>query len=312
MIIKCVAFFWVGNNIDIPSIYVKSIRLIYGDNIIIFQLTDHNTVEVEGIDKVLRNKLSKNIMVARLEAYSMNNFNNEHVLFTDADSLMINKYNIFNVDDIMLLPRLHSFKMNPNFPEYYPEFVDKNSDLDNQLLNNFNNFNSYEPKNHVSAEIFEKSTNPFDDGDDDDFADEIDCGNPPHASEVTPVVVPIVISSIEKKKGPPLVFPKKTYEIPSEQRISKYPRTKSAQLPPNFYELCETLGYNPAAFQQVFHENRCDIDSAINAMKEKVILAFNQGSSLQSIWSPPINVKVCKINFLILLIVKFVIYHINN
>jgi hypothetical protein len=127
MIIKCVAFFWVGNNIDIPSIYVKSIRLIYGDNIIIFQLTDHTTVEVEGIDKVLRNKLSKNIMVARLEAYSMINFNNEHVLFTDADSLMINKYDIFNVDDIILLPRSHSFKMNPNFPEYYPEFIDKNS-----------------------------------------------------------------------------------------------------------------------------------------------------------------------------------------
>ena len=192
-------------------------------------------------------------------------------------------------------------EINDNRNDFNPnendKFVDKNSDLDNQKQDNFNNFNSYEPKYHVSAEIFGKSTNPFDDGDDNDFADEIDCGNPPHASEVTPVVVPLVISSIEKKKGPPLVFPKKTYEIPSEQKISKSPRTKSAQLPPNFYELCETLGYNPAAFQQVFHENRCDMDSALNAMKEKVILAFNQGSSFQSIWSPPINVKVCKIKF---------------
>ena len=127
MIIKCVAFFWVGNNTIIPSIYVKSIRLIYGDSILIFQLTDYYTVEVEGVDKVLRNKLSKNIMVARLEAYSMINNNNEHILFTDADSLMINKFEIINVDDIILLPRTHNFVLNPNYPEYYPEFLNKSS-----------------------------------------------------------------------------------------------------------------------------------------------------------------------------------------
>ena len=103
---------------------------------------------------------------------------------------------------------------------------------------------------------------------------------------------PTMVSSYKsyKTNGFPLVFPNssKPIVIPPVQKISKSPDLKMSKLPPNFYELCGTLGYNPTAFQQVFHENRCDIDSALNAMKEKVILAFNQGSSLQSIWKFPL------------------------
>ena len=98
---------------------------------------------------------------------------------------------------------------------------------------------------------------------------------------------PTIVSSYKsyKSNGSPLVFPNSSKPIdPPVQKISKPPEVKISNLPPNFFELCGTLGYNPAAFQQAFHENRCDMDSALNAMKEKVILAFNQGSSFQSIW----------------------------
>ena len=65
-----IAFFWVGKTVAAPSLLVKSILYIYRDKPPkIFHLTDQITPEIEGVTATIRQKLSKDIMVARLEAY---------------------------------------------------------------------------------------------------------------------------------------------------------------------------------------------------------------------------------------------------
>ena len=65
-----IAFFWVGKTVAAPSLLVKSILYIYKDKPPnIFHLTDQKTPEIEGVTTTIRQKLSKDIMVARLEAY---------------------------------------------------------------------------------------------------------------------------------------------------------------------------------------------------------------------------------------------------
>ena len=120
-----IAFFWTGSNIVIPQYYVDSIRLVQGKDIEILQLSDQNTPEITGVDCVIRNKLSTPIMLARLEAYSQVELDDNYTFFTDADSLLINRLNIKLSEDILLSRRLIDFPINANYPEYYEEFEGK-------------------------------------------------------------------------------------------------------------------------------------------------------------------------------------------
>ena len=60
-----IAFFWIGSETLIPELFVKSIRLVYGDNVEIFQLTNTDTSSVKGVSKVYRYELPEDLMMAR-------------------------------------------------------------------------------------------------------------------------------------------------------------------------------------------------------------------------------------------------------
>ena len=122
-----IAFFWVGENIEIPNTLVKSIRLIMGNNVNVVQLTNHMTKEVNKVDAVKRYELPKAIMLARLMAYSKFENETQYTFFCDADSIFINKLVVpkDTVKNILLAPRLQDGKINHNYPEFYEEFVGK-------------------------------------------------------------------------------------------------------------------------------------------------------------------------------------------
>ena len=105
------AFFWVGEDISIPSYLVQSIRFIYGDDVTILQLSDSTTPRINGVTEVLRKNLSKFIMLARLEAYTLVD-SKDTTCFLDADSLLINKIKLpsFSNKKAMLTERDSSYK----------------------------------------------------------------------------------------------------------------------------------------------------------------------------------------------------------
>ena len=119
-----IAFFWVGKTVATPTLLVKSINLIYGQNQPkIYHLTNKNTPIIDGVTDTIRSDLSKEIMVARLEAYKNFPFNGKHTFFCDADSLFINKLNLKNfTDHIYLSVRTENSFINS---EGYPEFENK-------------------------------------------------------------------------------------------------------------------------------------------------------------------------------------------
>ena len=119
-----IAFFWVGKTVAAPSLLVKSILYIYKDEPPnIFHLTDQITPEIEGVTATIRQKLSKEIMVARLEAYRNFPYNDKLTFFCDADSLLINKLKLIHLtDDIYLTLRKENAYVNS---EGYPEFKNK-------------------------------------------------------------------------------------------------------------------------------------------------------------------------------------------
>ena len=117
-----VAFFWIGNDVSIPTYLVQSIRLVGGSEIEIIQLTDLTTPSIPEVNRVSRHTLSESIMIARLQAYSRLDGSNDFTYFCDADSIFINPPHIESGTDILLCPRIENFKINPHYPEYYPEF----------------------------------------------------------------------------------------------------------------------------------------------------------------------------------------------
>ena len=122
-----IVFFWIGEKVEIPQVLVNSIRLVMGDEINVVQLTNNSTNSVEGVNEVKRFDLSNQIMIARLEAYSLYMPQTENTFFCDADSIFINKLKLpeINTKKIFLSPRKKDFNMNHSFPEYYEEFVGK-------------------------------------------------------------------------------------------------------------------------------------------------------------------------------------------
>lgn len=122
---KRIAFFWVGSETAVPTCLVSSIRATNGKEVEIVQLTDKRTPEVGGVDTVSRHDLPPQLMVARLQAYSLLEPRAEFAFFCDADSLFLNPLRLEAREDILLSPRQQDFRVNPNYPEYYPEFVGK-------------------------------------------------------------------------------------------------------------------------------------------------------------------------------------------
>ena len=123
---QIIAFFWVGSDVTIPSALVDSIRLTMADTVDIIQLTDKKTPLVPHCDKAQRFTLSKQIMIARLQAYSKYNFTSGLTFFCDADCIFINPLNVnLYSDRILLTPRLEDFLINDKYPEFYPEFTGK-------------------------------------------------------------------------------------------------------------------------------------------------------------------------------------------
>lgn len=122
--IKNFAFFWVGEDIKIPSYLTKSINYSYKDNVNIFMLTDKKTPYVDGVTKTIRSLLPKEIMLARLKAYSELRIDDQ-VIFLDADSLVLKKFKKFSVNKSLILFRRekNGLIINHNYPEHYPEFI---------------------------------------------------------------------------------------------------------------------------------------------------------------------------------------------
>jgi len=121
-----IAFLWVGPDISIPSALVSSIRLVMNDTVEVVQLTDKKTPLVPGCSKTQRFPLSKNIMVARLQAYSKYRHTGGLTFFCDADSLFIKPLRVDVADkNLLLTQRIQDFPVNDQFPEYYPEFTGK-------------------------------------------------------------------------------------------------------------------------------------------------------------------------------------------
>ena len=116
-----IAFFWVGKTISTPTLLVKSIEFIYGkDKPKIYHLTDHLTPNIEGVSKTIRDDLSKDIMIARLEAYRNFPFNENLTFFCDADCLFINKLSLLNLkgDFYLTIRNENSFINSENYPEF--------------------------------------------------------------------------------------------------------------------------------------------------------------------------------------------------
>lgn len=121
------AFFWVGNDVSIPSALVDSIRFTYGDEAYIYQLSDKKTEPIKGVNEIIRDELPNEIMLARLKAYSLIKTQNT-TLFLDADSLVIQKLKLpdFNKYRACLVKRDDQTSiLNHNYPEYYPEFFNQ-------------------------------------------------------------------------------------------------------------------------------------------------------------------------------------------
>ncbi len=121
-----IAFFWRGEDITIPEYLVQSIRFRNLKNIKIIQVSDTKTKKIEGVDIFINKELPKDLMSARLKAFSLIKTNNTNTIFCDADSLLINDLNFSNFSPgYYLMRREGNFIINHLHPENYPEFKNK-------------------------------------------------------------------------------------------------------------------------------------------------------------------------------------------
>ena len=88
-----IAFFWIGQDLTIPALLVRSIRRAFGADFKVHQLSDRETPQVEGVSTHKPIKLSPHIMVARLEAYAASGIK-EPTLFVDADMLVTRRFEL--------------------------------------------------------------------------------------------------------------------------------------------------------------------------------------------------------------------------
>ena len=121
-----IAFFWRGEDTTIPEYFVQSIKIRNLKSFKIIQVSDTKTKKIEGVDLLIDKDLPKDLMSARLKAFSLIETQNTNTIFCDADSLLINNFNFLNFSPgYYLMKREGNFIINHLFPEYYPEFKNK-------------------------------------------------------------------------------------------------------------------------------------------------------------------------------------------
>lgn len=120
------AIFWRGEDVAVPERLVCSLRLSFGEELEIHQLTDNTTPQIPMVTHCHRGDLNPNIMVARIEACARLKLNRP-TLFLDADMLVLERFELpaFGPGDVLVTSRQQDFYINANFPEHYPEFVGK-------------------------------------------------------------------------------------------------------------------------------------------------------------------------------------------
>ena len=118
-------FFWVGEDISIPEYFVKSIKKI-NSKIEITQVSDLKTNKINGVHSFISSDLPKDIMLARLKAYSLIETKYSNTIFCDADTLMIKEFNFLEFKKgYYIMRRKNNNLINHMWPEHYPEFKDK-------------------------------------------------------------------------------------------------------------------------------------------------------------------------------------------
>ena len=127
---NCIAFFWVGQDTTLPSLLVRSIRLAFGPDFCVYQLSDRQTPAVAGVTHVKHLKLSPHIMVARLEAYAALPQTGATLLL-DADMLVLRAFALppLNTNEVGITHRgaRDTIRFSPREWAEFPEFTDKDS-----------------------------------------------------------------------------------------------------------------------------------------------------------------------------------------
>jgi hypothetical protein len=125
-----IAFFWIGQDVAIPTMLVRSIRAAFGANFNVHQLSDRETPMVEGVSTHKRLKLSPHIMVARLEAYAALTIK-APTLFLDADMLILRAFDLPPLAENEVGVTRRGERDTYRIPERdwaeFPEFAEKDS-----------------------------------------------------------------------------------------------------------------------------------------------------------------------------------------
>jgi DNA-binding response OmpR family regulator len=124
--LKRIVFFWVGQDVSIPEMLVRSIRLAFGADMEVVQISDRDTPQVDGVSVCRREKLSPRIMVARLEAYASLAVK-EPTLYLDADMMIVRPFDLppLQANEIGVTSRTDRTEINWRFPIEFPEFQGK-------------------------------------------------------------------------------------------------------------------------------------------------------------------------------------------
>lgn len=125
-----IAFFWIGQDVTIPTLLVRSIRAAFGADFKVHQLSDRDTPRVEGVTIHKQLKLSRYIMVARLEAYAALQVR-EPTLFLDADMLVLRAFDLPPLGEMEIGVTARGERDTYRIPERdwaeFPEFAQKDS-----------------------------------------------------------------------------------------------------------------------------------------------------------------------------------------
>lgn len=124
--LKRIVFFWVGQDIAIPQMLVRSIRLAFGPEMEVVQLSDRETPAVDSVSVCKRQKLSPRIMVARLEAYAGLAIK-DPTLYLDADMMIVRPFDLppLQGNEVGVTPRSDHVEINWQYPIDFPEFRGK-------------------------------------------------------------------------------------------------------------------------------------------------------------------------------------------
>lgn len=125
-----IAFFWVGQDVTVPTLLVRSIRAAFGAGVNVHQLSDRETPRVDGVTTHQKVKLSPHIMVARLEAYAAYT-PQEPTLFLDADMLILRQFDLpplaENEVGVTLRGERDTIRFSKREWAEFPEFTEKDS-----------------------------------------------------------------------------------------------------------------------------------------------------------------------------------------